>query len=154
ATLKGLPLAYNRDLQEDKEPLFDAVDQVSLGLGAMTGLLASSPFATDRMAEAADVPTAGATDLAEQLVERGMPFRDAHALVGAVVREAMESGASLTDLVRAHPDLGESAAALLEPGVSVTRRTTRGGAGPPAVPDQMTRCRSRLDTDAERIGGG
>jgi argininosuccinate lyase len=154
ATLKGLPLAYNRDLQEDKEPLFDAVDQVSLGLGAMAGLLASSTFDTDRMAAAADVPAAAATDLAERLVEGGMPFRDAHTLVGAVVREAVESGTPLAELVRAHPDLGEPAAALLEPGVSVTRRTTRGGAGPDPVAEQMARFRSRLDADAERIGGG
>ena len=73
ATLKGLPLAYNRDLQEDKEPLFDAVDQVLLALGAVAGLLATLEFDGDRMRAAADTPTSSATDLAEHLVEQGTP---------------------------------------------------------------------------------
>ena len=79
ATLKGLPLAYNRDLQEDKEPLFDAVDQVSRGLAALTGLLATATLTPS--ADAARRPTrpdVAAVDLAEWLVERGMPFRSAH----------------------------------------------------------------------------
>src|SRR4029453_17233254 len=76
-TLKGLPLAYNRDLQEDKEPLFDAVDQVRLALGALSGMIASATFRTERMRMAADDPVLAATDLAEWLVERGTPFRDA-----------------------------------------------------------------------------
>ncbi|MDD9370226.1 MAG: argininosuccinate lyase, partial [Acidimicrobiales bacterium] len=82
ATLKGLPLSYNRDLQEDKEPLFDAVDQMALALTAMSGLYGTLVFDVDRMALAADSPYSAAIDLAEMLVERGMPFRDAHALVG------------------------------------------------------------------------
>src|SRR5690606_28014704 len=73
ATLKALPLAYNRDLQEDKEPLFDAVDQVSLALGAIAGMIRTATFDTDRMRAAADAPTAAATDLAEHLVVRGTP---------------------------------------------------------------------------------
>ncbi|HEY4378398.1 MAG TPA: argininosuccinate lyase, partial [Acidimicrobiales bacterium] len=105
STLKGLPLAYNRDLQEDKEPLFDAVDQVLLALGALDGLLASATFVTDRMAAAADSPYASATDLAEHLVEGGMPFRDAHAVVGEIVRTALDGGASMSDLVAQHPAL-------------------------------------------------
>ena len=83
ATLKGLPIAYNRDLQEDKEPLFDAVDQVSLALSAMGGLLATIRFDAARMQAAADSPVAAATDLAERLVLGGVPFREAHAIVGA-----------------------------------------------------------------------
>ena len=89
-TLKGLPLAYNRDLQEDKEPLFDAVDQVSLALGALTGMIGTATFAAERMQAAADTPAAAATDLAEWLVERGTPFRDAHAIVGALVRRSLD----------------------------------------------------------------
>src|SRR5204862_5332745 len=85
-TLKGLPLAYNRDLQEVKEPLFDAVDQVSLALGALAGMIATATFDTERMAAAAAAPTMAATDLAEWLVARGTPFRGAHAVVGALVR--------------------------------------------------------------------
>jgi argininosuccinate lyase len=152
-TLKGLPLAYNRDLQEDKEPLFDAVDQSVLALGALGGLLASSRFVTDAMAAAADTPYAAATDLAELLVERGTPFREAHAIVGEIVRTALDGEGQMADLVEAHPDLGAEAAALLAPGVSVTRRTTRGGAGPAAVAAQLERFEDRLRQDRERVSG-
>jgi argininosuccinate lyase len=151
ATLKALPLAYNRDLQEDKEPLFDALEQVTLALAAMTGLLASSTFVTEAMAAAADSPTSAATDLAEHLVEGGMPFRDAHAVVGALVRESLEGTTTLAELVAAHEALGPDAAGLLEPGASVRRRTTRGGAGPAAVADQMERFRARLADDRQRL---
>jgi len=153
ATLKGLPLAYNRDLQEDKEPLFDAVDQVSLALAAMGGLLATLRFDAARMQAAADSPSAAATDLAETLVLTGTPFRDAHAIVGGLVRDSIERRVSLADLVAAHPSFGEADRALLEPGVAVTRRTTPGGAGPAAVAVQLDRYRARLQTDRERVHG-
>ncbi len=153
-TLKGLPLTYNRDLQEDKEPLFDAVDQVLLAVEAMSGLLATSTFVTDAMAAAADTPYASATDLAEYLVEAGTPFRDAHAIVGEIVRTALEGGASMADLVASHPKLGLDAAALLGPGVSVTRRTTRGGAGPGPVAEQLDRFIARLGADRDRLPSG
>ena len=87
ATLKGLPLAYNRDLQEDKEPLFDAIDVCSLSLAALTGLLATVEFVDTAMTAAADSPVNAATDLAEHLVEEGTPFREAHAIVGSLVRQ-------------------------------------------------------------------
>jgi argininosuccinate lyase len=150
-TLKGLPLAYNRDLQEDKEPLFDAVDQVALALGALAGLLATSTFVTDRMAAAADSPYGAATDLAELLVEQGTPFRDAHAIVGEIVRTALAGAGTMAELVGEHPKLGEAGVALLAPGVSVTRRTTRGGAGPVAVAAQLDRFVTRLATDLARL---
>ena len=101
ATLKGLPLAYNRDLQEDKEPLFDAVDQVSLALSALAGLYSTLTFDTAAMQAAADSPYAAATDLAEELVVRGTPFREAHAIVGALVRRSLADGSPLVDLVAA-----------------------------------------------------
>ncbi|MEQ1788205.1 MAG: argininosuccinate lyase, partial [Acidimicrobiales bacterium] len=151
ATLKGLPLAYNRDLQEDKEPLFDAVDQVSLALGAMGGLISTLRFDVARMQAAADSPYAAATDLAEHLVVQGTPFRDAHAIVGGLVRDSIERGVPLTDLVAAHPSLGDDAARLLEPGVAVTRRTTPGGGGPAAVAVQLERFRTRLQIDRGRV---
>ena len=151
ATLKGLPMAYNRDLQEDKEPLFDTVDQVHLGVRAMTGLLSSIAFNTEAMAAAADAPTSAATDLAEHLVAQGMPFRDAHAVVGDLVRHSLEGEASLADLVRADPRLGAAAAELLAPGVPVTRRTTPGGAGPEPVAAQLEQFRARLKADAARF---
>ena len=150
-TLKGLPLAYNRDLQEDKEPLFDSLDQVSLGLSAVDGLVATLTWDHARMRAAADSPTSSATDLAELLVRRGMPFRDAHAVVGGLVRESLDGGAALADLVTAHPDLGPEAAELLAPGVAASRRTTAGGAGPAPVAVQRERFRARLDTDAGRL---
>jgi argininosuccinate lyase len=152
ATLKGLPLAYNRDLQEDKEPLFDAVDQVSLALSAMTGLVRTIRFDVARMQAAADDPLLAATDLAEQLVVTGMPFREAHAIVGDLVRRSLEPGADLASLVAASPHLDASHAAVLGRGVAVTRRTTPGGAGPAALPDQLERYRARLAADQERLG--
>jgi argininosuccinate lyase len=152
ATLKGLPLSYNRDLQEDKEPLFDAVDQLTLALSAVTGLYATLMFAVDRMQEAADSPYAAAVDLAELLVERGVPFRDAHALVGALVRDSLERHVPLAELVEAYPDLGAEGVALLQPGRPVQRRTTPGGAGPDPVAVQVQRFARRLDADADRLG--
>ncbi|MDP8954040.1 MAG: argininosuccinate lyase [Actinomycetota bacterium] len=151
-TLKGLPLAYNRDLQETQEPLFDAVDQVNLALAALGGLLASATFHTAAMAAAADGPAAAAVDLAELLVEGGTPFRDAHAVVGELVRRSLDGGQDLADLVAGHPDLGPQATGLLAPGVAVSRRTTPGGAGPQPVAVQVARFRARLDDDRRRVG--
>jgi argininosuccinate lyase len=150
-TLKGLPLAYNRDLQEDKEPLFDAVEQVQLALSAITGMLATLEFRGERMQAAADSPYAAATDLAEHLVAHGTPFRDAHAIVGALVRRSLAGEGSLAALVEAEPALGAEATRLLEPGVAVTRRTTPGGAGPAPVREQVERFRRQLTTDRERV---
>ena len=144
-TLKGLPLTYNKDMQEDKEPLFDAVDTVRLTLLALDGMISTTTFNTEAMAAQAASPYAAATDLAEWLVARGLPFRDAHAVVGEKVRRALAGEGSLHELVAADPQLGDEAAALLEPGVSVTRRTTRGGGSPAAVADQIKRFRARLD---------
>ena len=151
ATLKGLPLSYNRDLQEDKEPLFDAFDQISLALPALTGLLASLQFDVERMQAAADSPSAAATDLAELLVERGVPFREAHAIVGSIVRDSIERHVPLMELVAAHPELGDDGLALLEAGVAVTRRRTPGGAGPGPVAEQLQEFRRQLDTAVGRL---
>lgn len=152
AMLKGLPLAYNRDLQEDKEPLFDSLDTVSLALSAMTGLLVSSTFELGAMAAAADAPTSAATDLAEHLVAGGVPFRDAHAIVGALVRRSLDEGIALRELVLASPDLGDSAVHLLDRGVAVRRRTTPGGAGPEPVAPQIEAFAAHLAASRERIG--
>ena len=99
ATMKGLPLSYNRDYQEDKEPLFDAVDQIRLGLGAVAGMIATTTWVPERMKAAADAETSAATDLAEWLVQRGTPFREAHAIIGALVRTALSGDVSLCSLV-------------------------------------------------------
>ncbi len=153
ATLKGLPLAYNKDLQEDKEPFFDSVDTVRLTLLALDGMLGTLRFRTDRMAAAADSPYAAAIDLAELLVADGMPFRDAHAVVGQLVRRALAGEGSLPDLVAADDRLGPEAAAVLAPGVPVTRRTTPGGAGPVPVAAQLEAFRAQLAADEARLGG-
>ena len=150
-TLKGLPLAYNRDLQEDKEPLFDSVIQVTRALIAMRGVYETASWNEERMQAAADGPAAAAIDLAEMLVEQGMPFRQAHALIGGLVRESLERHVPLVELVAAHPDLGETAVELLEPGVAVTRRRTPGGAGPGPVGEQAERFVRRREVDRTRL---
>ena len=151
STLKGLPLAYNRDLQEDKEPLFDSLRQVSLAVAALSGLYSTITFDATRMQNAADSSFSAATDLAELLVSRGMPFREAHAIVGSIVRNAMDRHVDLAELVENHPALGPKALALLEPGVSVQRRTSPGGAGPTAFVLQLERFRALLDRDSLRL---
>ena len=139
ATLKGLPLAYNRDLQGDKEPLFDSLDRIRLAVGAVTGMIRALTFNAHVMQAAADTPFVAATDLAEHLVENGMPFREAHAVVGSLVRNAVDRHVDFGELVENHPALGPKALALLEPGSAVKRRRTPGGGGPVAVIEQLKR---------------
>ena len=130
ATLKAMPLAYNRDLQEDKEPLFDSVNQVGLALQALAGMIATAKINAPAMKSAADSELLGATDLAEWLVARGIPFREAHAHVGALVSKSIRDSVKLSQLVAADKKLGPDAVSLLNPGVGVARRTTKGGSGP------------------------
>jgi argininosuccinate lyase len=153
ATLKGLPLSYNRDLQEDKEPLFDAVEMLSLTLLALCGLLDTATFDADRMRAAADVAASSATDLAEHLVRKGMPFREAHAVVGALVRQSVERHIPLEELVEAEPHLGAEALTLFEPGSAVRRRTTPGGAGPEPVAAQLDAARDRMRRQHQWLEG-
>ena len=150
-TLKGLPLAYNRDLQEDKEPLFDSVRQMGTALVALRGVYETATWNEERMRMAADGPAAAAIDLAEMLVEQGMPFRQAHALIGGLVRDSLDRHVPLVELVAAHPELGDAAVELLEPGVAVTRRRTPGGAGPGPVAEQSGRFARRLEVDRTRL---
>ena len=138
-TLKGLPLAYNRDLQEDKEPLFDSYDQVSLAVGALTGMIQTATFNSDRMREAADVQSLSATDLAEYLVRKGTPFRQAHAIVGELVQKAISGSQSLQQLVADSPDFDADALQLIGTGVGVQLRSSPGAAGPHAAEDQRAR---------------
>jgi argininosuccinate lyase len=150
--MKGLPLAYDRDLQEDKEPLFDALRTCRLALRAMSGLVATAEFSVDRMKAAADAAASAATDLAEHLVRAGMPFRDAHALVGGLVRQSLERGIPLEELVTTEPRLGPDALDLLQPGEAVRRRTSPGGAGPAPVARQLEEVRSRLAEQRHWLG--
>jgi argininosuccinate lyase len=153
ATLKGLPLAYNRDLQGDKEPLFDALDTCTGALSAVTGLVGSLQFVPERMQAAADDAASAATDLAELLVRQGVPFRDAHQAIGELVRQAAERDIALEELVMTDPRLGPDALALLEPGEAVRRRTTPGGAGPEPVRRQLAAARARLDEQRAWLEG-
>ena len=114
--------------------------------------MATVTFVTERMQEAANGSAVAAVDLAEWLVERGTPFRQAHAIVGGLVRDSIERQVPLAELVEAHPALGAEAVSLLEPGVAVTRRTTPGGAGPQAVAVQLERFVGRLDDDRAGVG--
>ena len=152
AMLKGLPLAYNRDLQEDKEPLFDAVDTLLASLSALSGLMASITFDAPAMRRGADSPFLAATDLAEYLVRHGTPFRDAHAIVGDLVRQAIDGNEPLTALVAADARLGPDAAALLAPGAATANRITPGGAGPIPLAAQIGAVRLMMVRHAEWMG--
>jgi argininosuccinate lyase len=145
ATLKALPLAYNRDLQEDKEPLFDALDTCMLSLSALAGLMSTVTFVDTAMTAGADSPFNAATDIAEHLVRQGMPFREAHALVGTLVRQSVERGVPLDELVSNDPRLGPDFLVFLEPGSAVRRRSTPGGAGPEPVARQLVQARERIE---------
>ena len=149
-TLKGLPLAYNRDLQEDKEPVFDAVDTLELLLPAVTGMVATLRFDTDRMAALAPEGFSLATDVAEWLVREGVPFRVAHEVAGACVRTCEERGIDLWDL--SDEDL-RGISEHLTPGVrevlsvegSMASRDGRGGTAPVRVAEQAQRLAARRD---------
>ncbi len=136
-TLKGLPLSYNRDLQEDKEPLFDSLRHVTLVLRALIGTYATMEFHVAAAAAAANDPLIAAIDVAEWLVERGVPFRQAHERVGALVGESVRSGVSLADLMAREAELAD-AVSLLAPGEALTRRRSPGASGPLAAPAQRT----------------
>jgi argininosuccinate lyase len=153
ATLKGMPFAYNRDLQEDKEPVFDAVDQLLLVLPAVTGMIATLRFDSVRITMSAPEGFALATDIAEWLVRQGVPFRDAHDIAGACVRAAEADGIELWDLD------DEALAAIsshLEPGVrdvlslegSVSSRASFGGTAPVRVREQLADARLLVAADA------
>jgi argininosuccinate lyase len=150
ATLKGLPLSYNRDLQEDKEPLFDAFDQVILALRAMDGLMDSMTFDAKRMEQAASAPELRAVDLAEWLVGKGVAFREAHGIVAGLVRKASAENVPLGDLVRAHPNLGDEPASRLEQR-GLPRSITAGGTGREAVSVQLGRFLAHLSDERARI---
>ncbi|MCY3924548.1 MAG: argininosuccinate lyase [bacterium] len=149
ATLKGLPLAYNRDLQEDKPPLFDSLAQMQSALAALSGLLDTAAFDTARMAVAADDPLLAATDLAEVLVGRGVPFRRAHERIAGAVRAALAGEGDFADLAAA--EVGPEALDILRPGGTLARRASPGGGGPAAVAVQRERFAARLAADAARL---
>ena len=152
-TLKGLPLTYNRDLQEDKEPVFDAADTLLLVLPAMAGLVGTLRFNTERMVRSAAVGYALATDLAEMLVRRGVPFREAHEIVGHLVvwcqvHECDLAEVSDENLARVSPLLTpDMRAALTVPG-ALAARQSYGGTAPVRVAEQLAGLRKTVDEHA------
>jgi argininosuccinate lyase len=149
-TLKGLPLSYNRDLQEDKEPLFDSVGQIELVLRALTGAYGSLTFHSEIAQEAANDEFLVATDLAEVLVESGVPFRQAHERVGRLVAEAVASGRPLRVVAEESPD-ADRFGGLFEAGSSLERRRSPGGSGPRASSAQAERLRASVKELTERL---
>ncbi|UVY85666.1 argininosuccinate lyase [Brachybacterium sp. NBEC-018] len=140
-TLKALPLAYNRDLQEDKEPVFDQVDSLDLVLPAFTGMMATLVFHTERMAELAPQGFSLATDIADHLVRAGVPFRSAHEISGACVKAAEEQGKELWDLTDAEltgisEHLDPSVREVLSVEGSIASRDAKGGTAPVRVAEQ------------------
>jgi len=150
ATLKAQPLAYNRDLQEDKEPVFDSVAQLEALLPAMAGLVSTLQFDLDRMAELAPAGYTLATDVAEWLVRQGLPFRVAHEAAGAAVRAAEARRVGLEDLTddelaTAHPGLTPKVRQVLTVEGSVSARAARGGTAPIQVAKQLALVRETAD---------
>ncbi len=146
-TMKGLPLTYNSDMQEDKEPLFDSVDTLEAILGVLPPLLASLSFHHDRMRRAAGEHFATATDLADYLVRKGLPFREAHEVVGRIVRHALNAGTSLEalggDQLRAFsPLFGDDVGTAISVEASLRARAVTGGTAPEAVHRALTLART------------
>ena len=157
--MKGLPLTYNRDMQEDKEPIFDSADTLRTSLEVMAGAIATLRVGVDRMRDAADDPMLLATDLAEALVRAGVPFREAHETVGRIVAHVTENGLDLRSLSR--DDLrgfNEAFTAgcdeLLDLEGSFEARRLAGGTARERVQDELERTRGELDGALAALGSG
>ena len=147
--LKGLPLAYDRDLQEDKEPVFDSLDTLLMLLPAVTGMISTMRIDTDRLAVAAPEGFALATDVAEDLVRRGVPFREAHEAVGRLVAWCAQHNCDLPDVDDAQladlsPHLTPDIRSVLSVRGALNARSARGGTAPERVAEQLADLRSRI----------
>lgn len=154
ATLKALPSSYDKDLQEDKEPVFDAFDTLALALPTMAGLIGTLRLRPEKMAAQLE-PGLLATDLADYLVKRGVPFRQAHELVGRAVRLAEEKGPALTDLTvddfqSVSDRFGEDVMGVFDIEASLASRAVTGGTAPEALLEQLTAAEVALETAASR----
>jgi argininosuccinate lyase len=148
-TMHALPLAYSKDLQEDKEPLFDAIDNLELCLAAATGMIGGISFNRERLAAAAEDEMLAATDLADALVQHGVPFREAHGLVGRLVKTAVDSGQSLSELsdseLNGVPEGARDAVRrALESGQTIESKVSEGGTSSARVAEQLERARGAL----------
>jgi argininosuccinate lyase len=147
--MHALPLTYNKDMQEDKEHLFDAADTLELCLRAADGMLATIRFRRERLAAAASDEFLAATDIADLLVRRGVPFREAHGVVAGLVRAAVDSGRPLSALTEAElrehsPVLDEEFYAVLSDGAWLESKVSEGGTSVPRVREQLERARATL----------
>jgi argininosuccinate lyase len=148
--MHGLPLTYNKDMQEDKEHLFDAVDTLELCLAAARGMLSGMTFRRDRLESAAADEMIAATDVADLLVRRGVPFRQSHGVVAGLVRSAVESGRSLSELSREelaqHSDvLDDEFYAVLSQGAWLESKVSEGGTALDRVREQLAHARAALE---------
>lgn len=149
--LKALPLAYNRDIQEDKTQLFDAIDTVSSCLQMMHLMLSTAEFRVGRMREALAGDFSNATDLADYLVNKGVTFRQAHEIVGKIVLHCLKTGNVLekmsgNELREFHPDFGDDALKILPHEAVMSARTSQGGTAPRVVDEQIDMARALLET--------
>lgn len=156
-TLKGLPLAYNRDLQEDKEPVFDSVDTLEVLLPAFAGMVATMRFNTGRMAALAPQGFSLATDVAEWLVKKDVAFRDAHEISGELVRHCEQRGLELhepsdDELAALSPHLTPDVRSVLSVDGSIGSRTGAGGTAPERVADQRAQLTERVARLAQTLG--
>jgi argininosuccinate lyase len=147
--MHGLPLTYNKDMQEDKEHLFDAVDTLQLSLAAARGMIDGATFRRDRLAEAASDELIAATDLADLLVRRGVPFRECHGIVAGLVREAVDSGRALSDfspeeLARHSEHLDGEVSDVLAQRSWLESKVSEGGTALPRVREQLEAARALL----------
>jgi argininosuccinate lyase len=154
--MHALPLTYNKDMQEDKEHLFDAVDTLELTLAAATGMLSGAKFNRERMAEAASDELIAATDVADLLVRLGVPFREAHGIVAGLVRAALDVGKAMSELsaeelaaqsetLAAHAELFHD---VLARGAWLESKVSEGGTSSARVAEQLAAARALLDADA------
>ena len=148
-TMKGLPLAYNKDLQEDKEGMLDSTHTLLQCLDVMAGMISTATFNEDVMRRACDRGYLAATDVADYLAKRGMPFREAHAVVGHLVLVCEKRGCDLVDLTsedfkQASDLFGDDIAGALDIESIVAARTTEGGTSPKAVAQQLKLCRTAI----------
>jgi argininosuccinate lyase len=148
--MHGLPLTYNKDMQEDKEHLFDAVDTLDLCLQAAAGMLETIRFDRDRLAAAAADELIAATDIADLLVKRGVPFRQSHGIVAGIVRETLASGRTLSDLSREelarHSEvLDDEFYAVLSQQSWLESKVSEGGTSLARVREQLSHARAELE---------
>ena len=149
STMKGLAFAYNRDLQEDKEPLFDSIDTLMVLLPAVTGMVATSKFNTAKIAESAPEGFSLATEIADWLVREGVPFRSAHEVAGACVKFCESSGKELseltsTELASIDKRLTPEVCNVLTVEGALKGRLKKGGTAPEAVRQQLAALRERV----------